>query len=75
MIKTDDLIAEALSLPVEVRTQLADKLLQSLNPSRKEIDEAWAVEAETRVQEIRTGKVKTIPGAEVFKKIGNKLST
>ncbi len=60
MIKTDDLIAEALSLPVEVRTQLADKLLQSLNPSRKKIDEAWAVEAETRVQEIRTGKVKTI---------------
>ena len=75
MIKTDDLIAEALSLPVEVRTQLADKLLQSLNPSRKEIDEAWAEEAEKRVQEIRTGKVKTIPGAEVFKKIDNRLST
>ena len=75
MIKIDDLIAEALSLPVEVRTQLADKLLRSLNPSRREIDEAWAVEAEKRVQEIRTGKVKTIPGGEVFKKIGNRLST
>ena len=75
MIKTDDLIAEALSLPVEVRTQLVDKLLRSLNTSRKEIDEAWAVEAEKRVQEIRTGKVKTIPGGEVFEKIGNRLST
>ena len=75
MIKTDDLIAKALSLPVEVRTQLADKLLRSLNPGRKEIDEAWAAEAEKRVQEIRTGKVKTIPGGEVFKKIGNRLST
>ena len=75
MIKTGDLIAEALSLPVEVRTQLADKLLRSLNPSQKEIDEAWAVEAEKRVQEIRTGKVKTTPGGEVFKKIGNSLYT
>ena len=75
MIKTDDLIAKALLLPVEVRTQLADKLLQSLNPGQKEIDEAWAAEAEKRVQEIRTGKVKTIPGGEVFKKIGNRLAT
>ena len=75
MIKTDDLIAKALLLPVEVRTQLAEKLLRSLNPSRKEIDEAWAAEAEKRVQEIRTGKVKTIPGGEVFKKIGNRPAT
>lgn len=75
MIKTDDLIADVLSLPVEIRMQLADRLLQSLNPSRKEIDEAWAAEAEKRVAEIRTGKVKTIPGEEVFKKIGNRLPT
>ena len=74
MIKTEELIDEVMSLPVEVRLQLADKLLQSLNPSRKEIDEAWAAEAETRVQEIRTGKVKTIPGDEVFKKIGDRLA-
>ena len=74
MIKTEDLIAEALSLPVEVRIKLAERLLNSINPSRKEIDEAWAVEAEKRVREIREGKVKTIQGDEVFKKIGNRLS-
>lgn len=74
MIKTENLIAEVMSLPVEVRIQLADKLLRSLNPSRKEIDEAWAIEAEKRVQEIRTGKVKPIPGDEVFTKIGNRLA-
>ncbi len=67
MIKTEDLVDE-------VRIQLADKLLRSLNPSRKEINEAWTIEAEKRVQEIRTGKVKTIPGDEVFKKIGNRLA-
>ena len=46
MIKTDELINEAVSLPVEIRAQLIEKLLQSLNPARKEIDALWAKEAE-----------------------------
>ena len=75
MTRTDELIAEAVSLPVEIRTQLVDKLLQSLNPARKEIDETWAEEAEKRVEEIRTGKVKTIPAKEVFKNIRNRPAT
>ncbi|MBU1218789.1 addiction module protein [Myxococcota bacterium] len=73
-MKTEDLIAEALSLPIELRTQLADKLLKSLNPGRKEIDDLWAEEAEKRVEEIRTGKVTTIEGEKVFRKIHSRLS-
>jgi len=69
MIKSQELFEEAVSLPVEIRAQLVDKLLRSLHPVQKEIDELWAVEAEKRVEEIRSGKVKTIPGDEVFKKI------
>lgn len=69
MIKTEDLFDEAVSLPVEIRTQLVDELLHSLHPIQKEIDELWAAEAEKRVKEIKNGKVKTIPGDEVFKKI------
>ncbi|MBI5048445.1 MAG: addiction module protein [Deltaproteobacteria bacterium] len=69
MIKTDKLFTEAVSLPVEIRAQLVDKLLRSLHPVQKEIDELWAVEAEKRVEEIKSGKVKTIPGDDVFKKI------
>lgn len=63
-----------MSLPVEVRTLLVNKLLESLNPPDKEIDELWAKEAEKRVEDIRTGKVKTIPGEEVFKKIREKIN-
>lgn len=74
MIKTDELISEAISLPVEVRTLLVNKLLESLNPPDKEIDELWAKEAEKRVEDIRTGKVKTIPGEEVFKRIRKKIN-
>ena len=69
MIKSQELFDEAVSLPVEIRTQLVDKLLRSLHPVQKEIDELWAAEAEKRVEEIKSGKVKTIPGDEVFKKV------
>ncbi len=69
MIKTDELISEAISLPVDIRALIVNKLLESLNPTKKEIDELWAVEAEKRVEDIRTGKVKTVPGEEVFKEI------
>ena len=73
MIKTDELISEAISLPVDIRTLLLNKLLESLHPTKKEIDELWTKEAETRVEDIKTGKVKTIPGEEVFKEIRDKF--
>ncbi len=72
MIKTDELISEAISLPADIRALIVNKLLESLNPTKKEIDELWAAEAEKRVEDIRTGKVKPIPGEEVFKEIRNK---
>lgn len=74
MIKTDELISEAISLPVDIRALIVNKLLESLNPAKKEIDELWAAEAEKRVEDIRTGKVKPIPGEEVFKEIRDKYN-
>ncbi len=69
MLKTDELLNAAISLPVELRAQLADALLKSLNPARAEIDELWAAEAERRVAEIEAGKAELIPGEEVFAKL------
>jgi len=74
MIKTDKLISEAVSLPVDIRTLLVNKLLESLNPTKKEIDELWAKVAEKRVEDIRKGKVKTIPGEKVFKEIRDEFN-
>jgi putative addiction module component (TIGR02574 family) len=62
------------SLPTDVKTELLEKLLNSLNPTQKEIDKLWAKEAELRVSEIKSGKVKTIPGDKVFADISNKFS-
>ncbi|MEW6104348.1 MAG: addiction module protein [bacterium] len=61
------------SLPIDIKTELVEKILDTLHPTRKEIDVLWAKEAEKRVEEIKTSKVKTIPGDEVFKEIQGKF--
>ena len=73
MINTNELMAMAESLPIDIKTQLIERLLSSLSPAQKELDELWAAEAEMRVNEIREGKVKTIPGDQVFKEIRERI--
>ncbi len=65
---------EVLDLPAEERVGLIDKLLQSITPSNKSIEEAWIVESEKRLQKYREGKVQAISGEEVFRKIHARLS-
>ncbi|MEW6186174.1 MAG: addiction module protein [Thermodesulfobacteriota bacterium] len=69
MGKTQELIDEAISLPIEERALLVDSLLRSMNPSNKDNDQKWASEAKLRLEELRSGKVKPIPGEDVFKNI------
>lgn len=56
-------------LPIDMKLELIDHLLESISPSKKEIDELWKIEIERRVEEVESGQVKTIPGDEVFAKI------
>ena len=73
MSKTDELVDEAMALPVELRAKLIEKLLNSLNPAEAEIDRLWAVEAERRVAEIEAGTVEMVSGDVVFEKIRKRL--
>ncbi len=67
---TDRVIEEALSLPADIRLNLVEKLITSLNlPIDEEIDRLWAEEAERRISQIESGEVKLIPGEDVFSKI------
>jgi putative addiction module component (TIGR02574 family) len=68
-MNTPQLIDEAVSLPIEERAFIADSLLQSLNQPESEIDKKWAVEANRRLAELRSGKAQAIPGDEVFAKV------
>ncbi|MGO8988460.1 MAG: addiction module protein [bacterium] len=64
---------EALSLPAEARMSLVEKLLTSLNlPTRPEIDQLWAEEAEKRISQIDKGEKKLVSGKKVFSNINKK---
>lgn len=67
--KADELMSMVESLPIEIKTKLVEKILNSLHPTQKEIDELWAQEVEKRLNDIRTGKVKPVPADEVFGEI------
>ena len=67
---TDRVIEEALSLPADIRLNLVEKLITSLNlPINEDIDRLWAEEAERRISQIEAGEVKLVPGEEIFSKI------
>ena len=66
----DRVTEEALSLPADIRLNLVEKLITSLNlPIDKDIDRLWAEEAERRISQIEAGEVRLVPGEEVFSKI------
>ena len=67
--KTNDLISMIDFLPIDAKTALVEKILASLHPLQKEIDDAWTKKAEERISEIKSGKIQVIPGNEVFKEI------
>jgi putative addiction module component (TIGR02574 family) len=65
--------AAALSLPAQDRAALAERLLDSLDDrEQKEIDAAWAEEAEHRLQAYDRGELKAIPEEEVFRSLANR---
>ncbi|MDF1580081.1 MAG: addiction module protein [Desulfuromonadales bacterium] len=73
-MKTEDLLREIESLPVEERARVADTVLKSLNPIESEIDKKWAEVAKRRLAEIESGAVKSIPGEDVFGQIWKRFS-
>jgi putative addiction module component (TIGR02574 family) len=69
-------IAEAaLSLPNEARARLVDRLVESLDPAQDaHIHQLWADEALRRRNEVRDGRVKTIPGDEALAQVRRAVS-
>jgi len=53
----------ALSLAAEERAPLADCLITSLFDDQ-EIEEAWAIEVELRIEDIEGGRTKLVPASE-----------
>ena len=53
------------SLPIDMKLELIDHLLESVFPRSEDIDEAWKDEVERRIDEVESGKVKLVPLEEV----------
>jgi putative addiction module component (TIGR02574 family) len=68
-LKPAELVAEAISLPVEERAAVAESILRSLNPPESDTDRKWAEVARRRLAELRSGHVQAVPGDEVFARI------
>ena len=73
-MSTKELIREATALPVEERALVVDSLLRTLHAPDPEVDHAWAEVAERRLNELRSGRVRAIPGEEVFAQVRAKLA-
>ena len=65
--KADAVLAEAMKLPEDERTELAEQLLCSVSPEREaELDRAWAEEAKRRMDAVRRGDDDLVDGDEVL---------
>ncbi|MGQ0760647.1 MAG: addiction module protein [Acidobacteriota bacterium] len=70
----EQLAEQAMTLPPESRAKLADLLVESLDSADLgRIEQMWLSEAKRRRDEVRSGKVKTIPGPEGLRRVRDNL--
>lgn len=69
-MQTDEVLREALKLPVEARAALAGTLLDSPDESvDDDAESAWEAEIAKRIKEIDEGRAKLIPWSEARRRI------
>lgn len=72
----NDLLKKALELPEQDRAALAGFLIDSLDmPVDSSAEEAWNDEIARRIEELESGKAKTIPWDRVRQRIAAKLDS
>ena len=70
----DQITANALSLPESDRAELANRLVESLDPvDNPDLKKLWTDEAKRRRDEVRNGEVETIPAEDVFARARREL--
>lgn len=73
--KAAEILDKALALSSHERGMLINRLVESLDdgPPDEGVEEAWAAEIKHRVDEIRSGKVKLIPGEQVLREMADEF--
>ena len=70
----DTLFAEAMSLSDDTRLQLVECLIPTIQ-SEPSLEEEQLQEVRRRMENMRLGRVKTIPGKQVFREIEQSLAS
>jgi len=68
-----EILREVAELPIEERAFVIDALLKTFNPPDPQIDREWVALAQRRLDELRSGAVRTIPLSAVFDRIRNRF--
>jgi putative addiction module component (TIGR02574 family) len=73
--QVSELLEKALALSTEDRELLVDQLVASLSevPAEEGAGAAWDEEIKRRVDDIRSGRVKTIPGEQVLQELAQEF--
>lgn len=74
-LQQQQLLDEIDTLPIDLKTKIVEKILSSISPMDKSIDELWIKEVNKRKSEIESGKISLIDGDEVFNKIAQRLKS
>ena len=70
----EQIVDEALGLPSEARALLADRLVESLDPAEDGyVRQLWVAEALRRRDDVRSGRVQTIPADQALAQVRRAL--
>lgn len=72
-VNANELLNQVEWMPTDLKTQLIDKLLLSLNPIQNDVETLWKNEIDKRVETLANGETALVSGEEVFRKIKNRL--
>lgn len=72
-IQSEQILRSALALPESDRAEIAASLIQSLDTeSDEDVDAAWAVEIQRRIESIDSGEVKLVPWDDVMREMAER---
>ena len=74
-ITFDSVLQDALRLPVEERSRIASRLIESVDDGDDiELSPAWQAEIDRRIESIQSGTAKLIPHEDVMAIVRQKLA-
>jgi putative addiction module component (TIGR02574 family) len=73
--QVSEVLQRALTLSSQERGLLIDRLIESLDdgPAEEGVEEAWAHEIKRRVDDVRSSKVKMIPGEQLLRRLAKEF--